>query len=96
LHHFPFREREATERRLRELFETADTSSNRVDLDSFAAWHMSARFRSIEAVYTQDWAAVEMGMTEGIRRPSVVPRPWTELVEPEDAHVARWYQARPR
>jgi hypothetical protein len=94
LHHFPFRERDVTERRLRALFEVAAGEPARTELDGFAAWHMSARFRSLEAVYAQDWDAVERGVTEGTRRPQPEPVPWTELVQPEDVHVARWYPER--
>ena len=92
LHHFPFRDRDVTERRLRALFAAASDEPARAELDGFAAWHMSARLRSLEAVYAQDWGAVEMGVTEGTRRPQPEPVPWTELVESEHAHVARWYR----
>jgi len=92
VHHFPFRDRDATERRLRALFSAASSDSGRAELDGFAAWHMSARFRSLEAVYAQDWNAVEMGVTEGTRRPQPEPVPWTELVGPQHVEIARWYR----
>src|SRR5262249_58377311 len=79
LHHFPFRERDMTERRLRALFDVAAGDPARTELDGFAAWHMSARFRSLEAVYAQNWKAVEMGVTEGTKRPQPEPVPGTEL-----------------
>jgi len=92
VHHFPFREHKVTERRLRALFAAAAGDPARAELDGFAAWHMSARFRSLEAVYAHDWQAVEMGVTEGTRRPQPEPLPWTALVEPEHVRVARWYR----
>jgi hypothetical protein len=49
---------------------------------------MYARHQSLEAVYAKDWANVQNHMTRGL---GVSPRPWSELVDPADLAVARWY-----
>jgi hypothetical protein len=82
LHHFPFRDEEESRARLTELFE------KRTDPDNAAADHMYARYRSFEAVYAQKWDAVDNHLTRDI---GVSPRPWSELVDPVDQPVARWY-----
>jgi hypothetical protein len=82
LHHFPFRDKARSRERLDALFD------RRADPKDEAADHMYARHRSLEAVYAQDWANVENHMTRGL---GVSPRPWSELVDPADLSVARWY-----
>jgi hypothetical protein len=82
LHHFPFRDQGASRERLDALFD------RRADPHDAAADHMYARYRSFEAVYAQDWPNVENHITRSL---GVAPRPWTELVEPADLAVARWY-----
>src|SRR5262252_1987258 len=61
---------------------------------------MLAGLKSLDAVYCQDWASVQnfialdpMYNTLNPRPPAVGVslRPWTELVESEQQHVARWY-----
>lgn len=93
-HHFPFREKEVSLRRLKELFAKTSDSGSRADPDHVASNHMLARLRSFEAVYRHDWHAVDMAITPDCRRPSVEPVRWDELVGPEHLPVERWYPYR--
>lgn len=93
-HHFPFREKEVSLRRLKKLFSKTSDSGSRADPGHVASNHMLARLRSFEAVYKHDWKAVDMAITPDCRRPSLEPLLWTELVEPEHAPVKRWYEPR--
>lgn len=90
VHHFPYRDREFTYRRnvaLLGLDEQAPRGRyNEVDCPA-----MVARSLSLEAVYEGDWPAVTLDLAPGLRRPHVVPRPWTTIVEAEHHHVQRWY-----
>ena len=52
------------------------------------------RWATFDYVYSQDWAHVERQTPRG-SRPGVNPRPWTSLVSPADASVARWYPMEP-
>lgn len=93
VHHFPFRRREVTFRRLDALFSKSAGSTIRVDPQNPLHEHMAVRRRSLEAVYAQDWHEVEMTLVAGCRRPQVEPLPWTELAEPEHFTVKRWYSS---
>jgi hypothetical protein len=93
VHHFPFRRKEVTLRRIDALFAGSADSAGRVDPHDPLHEHMAVRRRSAEAVYAQDWHKVEMTLVAGCRRPRVEPLPWTELVEPEHLSVKRWYSA---
>jgi len=90
-HHFPFRQKEVSLRRLEMLFSKPGGSSSRADPDHVASTHMLVRLRNFEAVYEGDWEAVDRAIAPDCRRPRIVPIPWTELVEPEHVHVRRWY-----
>ena len=90
LHHTPYRDRETTFRRLDALFSTQSGTSRADPADSPA---MIARMRSFDAVYAQNWDAVDIGLAPGLKRPRARPRPWTDLVEPEHHRVKRWYSA---
>jgi glycosyltransferase involved in cell wall biosynthesis len=94
-HHFPFRRKEVTFRRLQASFSATEGSTSRVDPDDYAGEHMVVRLRSLEAVYAHDWRSVEMELAGGCRRPRVEPLPWAELVEPEHVPVKRWYPEKP-
>ena len=99
LHHFPYRDEQATRRRL----ETLWTLQNRGMTDGALSpdcIHMLTRFRSLDAVYKKAWDEVEnfialdpMYETMNPRPPArgVKPRPWTEAVEFEHQHFLRWY-----
>jgi Glycosyl transferase family 2 len=91
VHHFPFRRKEVTFRRLEALFAKSAGSAVRVDPQDPLHEHIAVRRRSAEAVYAQDWRKVEMTLVAGCRRPRVEPHPWTELVAPEHVAVKRWY-----
>ena len=90
-HHFPFRLKEVTLRRLQALFSPAHSSSGRVDPSDPVHGHMTARLQALEAVYAQDWEKVPLELVGGCRRPHAKPVPWQELVEPEHRPVKRWY-----
>jgi hypothetical protein len=92
LHHCPFRGRETTLGRLDVLL-LEDSGEGRSRYDPRDSPAMVARLRSLEAVYAQDWASVEVSLAPGLRRPHVEPLPWTELVGPEHHAVKRWYTA---
>lgn len=98
LHHFPFRDRDSTRRRLEALW-TKDPNGVARALESHDT-HMLARFRSLDAAYSQDWASIHNfialdPMSSSMPSPpppmGVDVRPWTDLVEREHQHVARWY-----
>jgi hypothetical protein len=91
VHHFPFRQKEATLGRLEALFSAAPKSRARDD-DPVAA-HALQRLRTAEAVYAGDWAAVGLDLVPrwGWKRPRLEPQPWDELVSAQDARVRRWY-----
>lgn len=90
-HHFPFRERTTTVRRLQSLFAPDEAGTPRVDPDEPNRGHMTMRARSLEAVYAQEWTQVPIDLVWGCRRPHVEPLPWEELVDPEHLPVRRWY-----
>ena len=50
---------------------------------------MLPRYRSLEAVYAQRWDEVE-NFVPG-KRVGVTLTPWTDLVDPADHVIARWY-----
>lgn len=92
VHHFPFREKDVTLRRLRALFRSdAGDSTSRGDshkVDPEAAKYMNVRLQSLEAVYSRDWAEVCVGSPWRLR---AIPVPWPELVALEHVPVRRWY-----
>jgi Glycosyl transferase family 2 len=91
-HHFPFREKNTTVRRMRALFALpGEVGTPRIDPDEPDRGHMAMRARSLEAVYAQDWQKVPIELVGACRRPHVEPLPWQELVDPEHLPVQRWY-----
>src|SRR5262245_9339569 len=80
LHHFPFRDEATTRRRLGLLWAKDATGVARALESDDATGHMLPRFRSLDAVYAQDWDHVENFIAsppaEGVRL-----KPWTEMVE---------------
>ncbi len=98
LHHFPYREESLTRSRLKALWAKDHKGVTRA-AESHDT-HMLARFRSLDAVYSQDWTRVENflaldPMCSQFESPppasGVNLRPWTELVEPQHQQVLRWY-----
>jgi hypothetical protein len=98
LHHFPYRDRQLTQRRLEALWTKNRDGVLRATeaLDT----HMLARVRSLDAVYAGDWASVHNfialdPMAKTLEAPppatGVHPRPWTEIVGPDHVRVQRWY-----
>ena len=88
LHHFPFRDREVTTRRLEALWTKDQNGVGRALESHDTCMHMLARFRSLEAVYAQDWARVHNFMALApdpaalVSPPpplGVILKPWTDL-----------------
>lgn len=93
MHHFQYRNRSDTAERLRRLCEPQEDGVVRSAIDDAGEWGDSGgrrRWMTLEYLYSQDWAHVERLTARG-HRPGVDPRPWTSLVSPADANVARWY-----
>ena len=97
LHHFPFREESLTRQRLELLWAKNREGVTRA-LESRNTTHMLTRFRSVDAVYAQDWARVENFITLDplntlMKAPGtgVQPKTWGEIVETEHQPVFRWY-----
>ena len=89
LHHFPFREEEVTRNRLALLWAEKENGLSRAVASDDATGHMLPRYRSLDAVYTQDWGRVENFMPT---QPAagVHLKNWQELVEEEHQHVRSW------
>ena len=94
-HHFPFRRKEVTLKRLQASFSATEGLTSRVDPRDYAGVHMAVRLRSLEDVYAHQWNRLEMQLAGGCRRPHAEPLPWAELVEPEHVPVKRWYPEHP-
>lgn len=85
LHHFPFREEEATRRRLSLLFAERG-GAPRARTEDDATGHMLPRFRSLDAVYAGEWDRVE-NFLPGRPARGVALLPWNELVAEEHRTV---------
>jgi hypothetical protein len=89
LHHFPFRDEAVTRSRMEKLCESVDREqSSRAPLKHTSTDHIWPRYQSLDAVYRQDWSEV-IDFIKGEK--GVHLRPWTELVDPSDIEIARWY-----
>jgi hypothetical protein len=90
LHHFPFRDEAVTRTRLASLWAKDATGVARALETDDATGHMLPRFRSLDAVYAQEWSRVENFIASppalGVR-----VKPWAEMVEEPHRHVLRWY-----
>jgi hypothetical protein len=87
VHHFPFRHEASTRRRLNALWARDARGSSRAIESDDATFHMRPRFRSLDAVYRQQWSDVENFINPG---PGVKLRPWSEMVESEHVPIHRW------
>jgi hypothetical protein len=97
-HHFPYRLEEVTRRRLDALCTPDAEGRTRVapyDLqvrrNAGTDSDMSKRYRTLAHVYAGEWTKVENLKRDGARV-GVAPQPWTNAVQPRDAHVDRWYR----
>jgi len=97
LHHFPFRTEAATRRRLELLWRKPPYGSSRAG-QTGETTHMLARFRSLDAVYSQQWSEVvnflELDpITRGLPQATAALRlmPWSEAVGREHQPALRWY-----
>jgi hypothetical protein len=93
MHHFQYRNRPETYERLRRLCEAQEDGvvrSARQDAIVRGGSGGRLRWATLDHVYAQDWAHVGWPTPRG-HRSGVTPRPWTSLVSPADASVARWY-----
>ena len=97
LHHFPFRTEAATRRRLELLWRKPAYGSSRAG-QTGETTHMLARFRSLDAVYSQRWSEVvnflELDpITRGLPQATaaLTLMPWSEAVGREHQPALRWY-----
>jgi hypothetical protein len=97
LHHFPFRTEETTRRRLELLWRKPACACPRADQTPETA-HMLARFRSLDAVYSQRWSEVvnflaldpiSLGLPQATAALTLMP--WSEAVGREHLPTLRWY-----
>ena len=90
VHHFPYREREATRRRLAMLCSKDGDGKARVRDGDDAADGMIPRFESLEAVYRGDWDRVRNYRPD---TPFSVPRPvpWSSIGGEQERFPKRWY-----
>ena len=90
LHHFQYRERADTQRRLERLCR-ADHGKARASLEEAMGPPSSAvrRLRTMEDVYEGRWDRVTSPLKVGAT--GVTLSPWTELVGQPDNLVQRWY-----
>jgi hypothetical protein len=100
LHHFPFRDEIVTRGRLEKLWDLDETGRSRADASQNTCSHILARFRSLDAVYSQDWAKVVNFVSldpiaSCLEKPvsplGVALKPWDEMVGLDHQHVLRWY-----
>jgi hypothetical protein len=97
-HHFPYRAEAATRARTEALCgRGADGGPARIELrnaqeleDGGHIADSAKRWRTLDHVYSQRWDEVENLRRRG-RSVGVAPRPWAELVDPEDRDPLRWY-----
>jgi len=98
LHHFPFRDESLTRSKLTKLWNVDESGRSRADASRDT--HILARFRSMDAVYSQNWAEVvnfilldpiASSLEESLPAFGVTLKPWHEMVEPEHQNVLRWY-----
>jgi Glycosyl transferase family 2 len=93
MHHFQYRNRPDTSERLWRLCEPQEDGVVRSAVADVLQRQTSGarrRWATLDYVYSQDWAHVERRTPRGYRL-GADPRPWTSLVSPADATVARWY-----
>lgn len=90
LHHFQFRERSTTQRRLERLCRAAEGKA-RASLEEAMGPPSSAarRLDSIDDVYGGRWDRVPSPLKVGAR--GVTLSPWPQLVSEPDSVVHRWY-----
>ena len=97
VHHFPYRERPVTQRRLERLCAPAPDGTSRIAgheatvLKAPGESNASRRIRSLDAVYAGRWSDVLAPRGAPSGPVGVHPRPWSSLVGASDAEVARWY-----
>ncbi len=98
LHHFPYREEARTRARLATLWARPNGHASRA-LESHDT-HMLARYRSLDAVYCQEWnRVVNFVALDPMARTMVPPprptgvslRPWEDSVPAEHQPILRWY-----
>jgi hypothetical protein len=97
VHHFPYREEAATRARTEALRGRGESGAARIEMlddlerrQSGTISDFSKRSQTLGHVYAQRWDQVENLRRRG-RRLGVDLTPWTELVEPADRDVKRWY-----
>jgi hypothetical protein len=91
-HHFPYRDEATTRRRLELLVGDRGGNGSRLTFHETQvlrhASGASRRFADLDAVYDQRWADVHRPADGKL---GVHPRPWWELLGPDDPGPRRWY-----
>ena len=90
LHHFPYRDRDVTRRRLSMLCATDNSGETRVQGGDDAADGMVPRFETLDAVYRGDWARVRNYRFES-EYSTARPGLWTDLADATEQIPQRWY-----
>jgi hypothetical protein len=90
IHHFPYRDPNATRRRLAQLCGTDETGRTRVHDGDTAVDGMVPRFQTLEAVYRRDWDNVRNYRGE-TAYPTARPVPWSTIAGPAEHEITRWY-----
>jgi hypothetical protein len=90
VHHFPYRDRETTRRRLAALCGADCNGTMRARGKDDSTDAMIPRFQTLDAVYAGDWSRVRnYSFDAAISVPN--PVPWPTLAGPQDAPYKRWY-----
>jgi Glycosyl transferase family 2 len=84
MHHFPLRNRERTEQKLRRS--AAPSGRYAASPDTFTRWRIAQRLQALDDVYAGRWQLVPSGFP-GERRIGVDLRDWRELVRPEERRL---------
>jgi hypothetical protein len=90
LHHFPYRDRDVTRRRLSLLCANDHTGETRVQGEDDAADGMVPRFETLEAVYRGDWARVRNYRFDS-EFSTAKPGRWTDLADEIEQTPKLWY-----
>lgn len=98
LHHFQYRDCEATYARMRRLCEASeggDGAPTRIarDTERLGGAGQSWRFTVLDHVYAAEWDQVPLRTTNDRVALGLDLRRWADQVPPEDAAVKRWYDS---
>ena len=93
IHHFPYRNEEATRQRMHQLWSPLSAGCSRAKHGDLAVTHMKTRLDSLDAVYAGDWESVKSLYAEEPRQ-GVSVSDWREVDPLISADIPRWYSPR--